>query len=163
VPTRLTLLWKLPLLTKSITNPQTMELYIILYLEHYTDLYIAITSLSVPNQKLIHGDTITNAIYQILNTTKNSKVGNWPLLGPKLGVPLYTPFFNHAIITFTNTLNNYPYTGCSFLPVLYLGHTVPIPITDHPSRATNHYGGNGQPIPPYIYRVFIFTHCRSPI
>jgi hypothetical protein len=45
--------------------------------------------------------------------------------------------------------------------VLYLGHTVPIPIADHPSRATNHYGG-------HIYRVFILyqlpiTHLGVPI
>jgi hypothetical protein len=107
------------------------------------------------NQKFFHGDTITNATYQIQNTTKNSK--NGPKNGGYHSTP---PFFDHGKITLTNTLNNYLYTGCSFLPVLYLGHTVPIPIADHPSRGTYHYGGNGGAIPPhhpYIYRVFILT------
>jgi hypothetical protein len=47
------------------------------------------------NQKLIHGDTVTNAINQMQNGTKNSKIGNWPQVGPKMGgAILHTPFFS---------------------------------------------------------------------
>jgi hypothetical protein len=50
--------------------------------------------------------------------------------------------------------------GVHYYLVLYLGHTVQIPIADHPSRATNHYGG-------HIYKVFILyqlpiTHLGVP-
>jgi hypothetical protein len=45
-------------------------------------LYLEIAPINIKrhltNQKLIHGDTITNAIYYNQNTTKNSKMGNWP-------------------------------------------------------------------------------------
>jgi hypothetical protein len=44
--------------------------------------------------KIIRKDTITNAIYQIQNGTKNSKIGNGLQVGPKMGGAFLHPLFS---------------------------------------------------------------------
>jgi hypothetical protein len=88
-----------------------MEPYIILYLEHYNDLNITITSFSLP----IPTYRVTVAVNQKL------KKGQLTLVGPKFGVLLYTP----PILQFC-----WLEIGRQNYPVLYLGHTLTLPIAD---------------------------------
>jgi hypothetical protein len=75
--------------------------------------------------KIIRKATVTNAIYQNQNQTKNSKMGNLLQMGPKLAVLFCTPFFNFW------AQGKYPCAGQTWYITTYQYTSAVQKVSDH--------------------------------